>query len=127
MTKERLQEQRQNKETKSQIERLVDDLQNQLDKERQCREEVEARLERERRINKMQVRQLKKELADEREKTANQSISKTKKSLAERSFSNISSRSRPKSKSRPVSEHRMLRRPPSEKRLTRDNTSSAFS
>ena len=53
MTKERNQEQRLNKDTKSQIERLVDDLQNQLDKERQCREEVEARLERERRINKM--------------------------------------------------------------------------
>ena len=49
---------------------LVDDLRLQIERERREREEVESRLERERRVNKMQVRQLKKELVEARETTA---------------------------------------------------------
>lgn len=108
----------------------MDDLRLALDRERREREEVESRLERERRVNKMQVRQLKKELVEAREASTveaarvSRSRSRGYLPVAERSFSNLSHKSlqshsksqgnnkRPPAvsrPSRPISEHRLLK------------------
>ena len=108
----------------------MDELSLELDREKRQRSDIEQRLERERKINRMQVRQLKKELAEEREKTlAQQKREPRGLGLAERSFSNLSNKSRSKSiksKGRPVSEHRLLRKP-TQKSLSRDNSGAISS
>ena len=56
LERERNSDRRQFKDTKLQIQQLVDELSLELDREKRQREDVEARLERERKINRMQVR-----------------------------------------------------------------------